>query len=208
MTPSSSIRKYLTDINTGYIRNRQVFSDAQETKLVTYLANASSVYFGLLPREVRAFAYQCAKAHDITMPPSWSENELAGVDWFNGFLKRHPQISVRTPEATSLARATAFNKHNVNTYFDKLSSVMDRYSFEASNIWNLDETGLTTVQRPCRVVAQKGVKQVGAVTSGERGELVTLCQAVSAVGNTVPPMFIFPPPPESTLKITSYGMVH
>ena len=137
-------------------------------------------------------SYQCTKAHDITMPPSWSENELAGVDWFNGFLKCHPQISVRTPEATSLARATAFNKHNVNTFFDKLSSVMDRYSFEASNIWNLDETGLTTVQRPCRVVAQKGVKQVGAVTSGERGELVTLCQAVSAVGNTVPPMFIFP----------------
>ena len=33
---------------------------------------------------------------------------------------------------------------------------------------------------------------MGAITSAERGQLVTICVAVSATGNTVPPMFIFP----------------
>ena len=33
---------------------------------------------------------------------------------------------------------------------------------------------------------------MGAVTSGERGQLVTVLYAVSATGNVIPPLFIFP----------------
>ncbi|GBP63913.1 hypothetical protein EVAR_39576_1 [Eumeta japonica] len=56
----------------------------------------------------------------------------------------------------------------------------------------MDETGVTTVQKPSKVIARKGFKQVGAITSAERGTLVTLAAAVSAVGNSVPPFFVFP----------------
>lgn len=52
--------------------------------------------------------------------------------------------------------------------------------------------GLTTTQKPDRVVARKGLKQIGRVTSQERGNLVTIVAAVSATGNSVPPFFIFP----------------
>jgi hypothetical protein len=48
----------------------------------------------------------------------------------------------------------------------------------------MDETGVTTVQTPERVIARRGF--------AERGKLVTLDLAVSATGNTVPPFFIFP----------------
>ena len=58
-----------------------------------------------------------------------------------------------------------------------------------------------TVQWPERIIATTGVKQVGAMTFGERGQLVTLCCAVSATGNAVPTMFIFP---ESQLQATLY----
>ena len=77
-------------------------------------------------------------------------------------------------------------------YFDKLTGVLDRHKIEPSRIWNIDETGCTTVQKPVAIVAAKGAKQVGGMTSGERGQLVTVCAAVSATGNTVPPMFVFP----------------
>ena len=52
--------------------------------------------------------------------------------------------------------------------------------------------GCTTVQKPSKVIASTGVKQVGAIVSAERGQLVTVCCTVSAIGNTVPPMFVFP----------------
>ncbi len=41
-------------------------------------------------------------------------------------------------------------------------------------------------------MTEKGKKQVGSVTSAERGELVTVVCAVNAAGNATPPMFIFP----------------
>ena len=48
------------------------------------------------------------------------------------------------------------------------------------------------VQRPNGVADEKGVKQVGAITSGERGKLVTVTVAVSASGKMIPPFFCFP----------------
>ena len=41
------------------------------------------------------------------------------------------------------------------------------------------------------VIPQKGAKQVGRVTSGERGQNVTLAIAVNAAGMSIPPFFIF-----------------
>lgn len=36
------------------------------------------------------------------------------------------------------------------------------------------------------------IKQVGATTSAERGSLVAFVYAVNAIGNTIPPLFVFP----------------
>ena len=41
-------------------------------------------------------------------------------------------------------------------------------------------------------MTERGRKQVGSVTSGEGGQLVTLVCAVNATGNSIPSMFIFP----------------
>lgn len=67
-----------------------------------------------------------------------------------------------------------------------------RFKFTPQRIYNLDETGVTTVQNPGRVVSSKGKRQVGATSSQERGELSTLCCCVNAAGMHIPPFFIFP----------------
>lgn len=69
---------------------------------------------------------------------------------------------------------------------------MEREQFEAKDIYNMDETGITTVQKPDKIFTRKGMRQVGALTSAERGTLVTVAMAVNALGNTIPPMFVFP----------------
>lgn len=153
---------------------------------------ASDIYFGLSPKEVRRFAYHLAIQNDLKIPEQWSKNEMAGIDWFNHFLKRHPRLSIRSPQATSLARASSFNRHNVSGFFTLLKTVLDRLQLTPSDIWNVDETGITTVQKPDRVLARKGHKQIGRITSAERGTLVTLAVAVSAGGNSMPPFFVFP----------------
>lgn len=61
-------------------------------------------------------------------------------------------------------------------------------------IWNLDETGCTTVTNAPKIVAQAGVKRVGQISSTERGSLVTMLAFANASGDggTIPPAFIFP----------------
>ena len=48
------------------------------------------------------------------------------------------------------------------------------------------------MQRPSQVLAPTGTRQVGSMTSAERGELVTVCAAVNAYGKKVPAMLIVP----------------
>ena len=179
-------------IKTGHSKTRMIFTDEQESELTQYIIAASNVYFGLCPADVRKLAYQCGVAAGIKMPTSWTRDQMAGRDWFTSFMKRNPTLSIRTAEATSLSRATSFNVANVSAFFDKLEDVKVRYGLTNKDMWNLDETGVTTVQKPRQVVASKGAKQVGAMTSAERGQLVTMCAAVSATGNFTPPMLIFP----------------
>lgn len=56
----------------------------------------------------------------------------------------------------------------------------------------MDETATTTVQKSSKVVAVKGSKQVCKASSSERGVLVTTCCTISASGNHIPPVMVFP----------------
>lgn len=173
-------------------KKSQVFTKEEEEELTEYLLMASRLYYGLTNNNTKTLAYQYAKMNRKSYPKNWDRNEAAGSDWLRGFMERNPVLSLRTPEATSLSRSTSFNKHTVGVFFDKLREVLAREQFPPSSIWNVDESGLTTVHKPGKIIAEKGVKQVGKVTSGERGSLVTICVAVNASGNHIPPFLIFP----------------
>ncbi|GBP27792.1 hypothetical protein EVAR_94196_1 [Eumeta japonica] len=82
----------------------------------------------------------------------------------------------------------------MNVFFNNLEDVMRRCpSFaDGSRVYCLDETGTTTVQKPKKIIAAKGARQLNKVTSAERGTLVTMCCAVSATGSTLPPAMVFP----------------
>ncbi|ESO01824.1 hypothetical protein HELRODRAFT_160993 [Helobdella robusta] len=155
MTLKRYVRKSSLSPSVGLIPNwntRQVFNLEQEEMLAKYLLQASKMNYGLSTKTTRQFAYDMAVANNITCPSSWSMKKTAGIDWLQGFMKRRPELSLRAPEATSLARAIAFNKYNVSEFFKNLHKVRARHNFGPENIYNVDETGLTTVQKPVKVI--------------------------------------------------------
>lgn len=145
----------------------------------------------MTPFELRRLVYDFAETNQICH--RFNRNKkVAGKDWLESFLKRHPEISLRKPEGTNQNRIAAFNKPEVDRFFNNLLTVMDKFKFSESRIFNVDETGISTVQNPSKILAPKGQKQVGSVISWERGKNVTVVCAVSALGQFVPPMFIYP----------------
>ena len=172
---------------------KQVFTVEQEGQLRDYIKKCSNLHYGLSYVQIRKIAYQFAKSCLCSrIPPNWDINQLAGKDWLQGFMKRNNDLSLRKPESTSLSRSMAFNKPVVDDFFMKYTSVLEKFHFTAERIWNLDETGITTVVKPVKIVSTKGKKQVGQIASAERGTLVTFIGIVSAIGTSLPPVYIYP----------------
>lgn len=69
----------------------------------------------------------------------------------------------------------------------------DGYEYEAHQIWNMDETGFSTVPTKIgRVVSRRGIRHVGSVAAQERGTLVTMAACINAAGTALPPFWVFP----------------
>lgn len=197
--PKTSLTRYVKNKkipeNKGFASvfvSRQIFTLEEESMLCSYLLKACNMHYGLSLKQTKELAYQYAVANNKNIPNSWKNNNCASKDWLVGFLNRNKKLSLRKPEATSLSRSTSFNKKNVGDFFGKLRDLYERYQFPPSSVYNVDETGVTTVQVPGKILAEKGKKQIGKITSGERGVLVTLCCAINAIGNSLPPFFVFP----------------
>ena len=168
-----------------------VFTAQEEADLAEYVRQCSRMYYGLSMKDLQHLAFSYGHANKLVMPASWTSNRMAGSDWAAGFRKRH-DLSIRLPENTSVARAVAFNKTNVNLFHDALDTALTKADFSASSVWNLDETCISTVTKPTRVVSPRGERQVGQIASAERGVTITMCACVNAAGRALAPALIFP----------------
>ena len=146
--------------------------------------------FPITKADLQRLAFQLAERNGLST--AFSKNKgIADKKWYAGFLKRHPELSLRRPEATSLARADGFNKEAVNKYFRNVNEIVTKHKLDGTKVYNMDETGLSTVQRPSKVVCLKGQKRAGALTSAERGVNTTCVICTNAAGNYIPPFLIF-----------------
>ncbi|KAJ4427872.1 hypothetical protein ANN_23877 [Periplaneta americana] len=175
------------------IGRKTVLPAELEKQLVEFLVEMDNRFYGLTRTDVKRMAYQLAQRNNIPHP--FGSNVTAGRAWFDLFIRRHKNtLTIHKPIGTSFSRANGFNREAINKFFDMPEAEYDKHSYPADRVYNVDETGLTVVQSKIpHVIGLKGKRQVGAITSAERGSLVTVICCMSAGGTFVPPMMIFPP---------------
>ena len=157
-----------------------------EEEIVRHVVDLQDAMFPITKADLQRLAFQVAERNGLST--AFSKNKgIAGQKWYAGFLKRHPELSLRRPEATSLARADGFNKEAVNKYFRNVNEIVTKHKLDGTKVYNMDETGLSTVQRPSKVVCLKGKKRAGALTSAEMGVNTTCVICTNAAGNYIPP---------------------
>ena len=110
---------------------------------------------------------------NIGFPASWRETRIFQSEHQKSRQSHEPEVST---------------DRLLGKLFDVLEKIFEEHPFPPTNIYNVDETGMTTIQnKPSQMLALKGRHQVGAITSAERGQLVTM----RATGSYIPPLFIF-----------------
>ncbi|CAG2057065.1 unnamed protein product [Timema podura] len=97
--------------------------------------------FGMTPKEVRKIAFDFCEENGISNNFD-SDNKIAGDDdWFSGFRKRHPNITLRKPTGLSSARANFMKREVVRYYFKRLKSALKSTGadIDVSHVYICDE---------------------------------------------------------------------
>ena len=89
--------------------------------------------YGLTAIDVRKLAFEIAEAAECNHPFS-KENKMAGKDWLSGFLKRHQDLSIRSPQATNLSRAVAFNREKVKQFFTLYGDLLSDHGYTPAEL--------------------------------------------------------------------------
>lgn len=108
-----TLKRRLDGKNIFTTDNKKVFGRPQdlpseiEEQLVQHILDLERMFFGLSRDEHKKLAFEVAEANKL--PHRFNTNKrMAGDKWYYSFISRHPTLSLRTPEATSIARATGF----------------------------------------------------------------------------------------------------
>ncbi|KAJ4439343.1 hypothetical protein ANN_07465 [Periplaneta americana] len=178
--PKATLKRHLDRRNWFALESKKItgsVSDlppAVEEEICQHVLQLEECMFGITPKDLRKLAF--AVAEKITYHTDSTDRKKSRAK----------------SEATSIARASGFDRERVGEFFDILTKVVEQNKLDATRIFNVDETGLSTVQKRTRkVIAKKGKQQVGSIASGERGMTTTAVCCASAAGQYIPPMLIF-----------------
>lgn len=105
---------------------------------------------------------------------------------------RHPEVVLRVGEGLEMKRCIGLNKVPCSRFNDNLTIVITSHGYEASHIWNMDETGIQATWKysTLKVVAKRGSKNVNIPTS-ENMKWLTIVVCNGAHGTYIPPYHTF-----------------
>jgi hypothetical protein len=71
-------------------------------------------------------------------------------------MKRHPRLTLKKPEGTSIARAGAPNHPVIENFYDQVEVLYKKYDFTDDEILNINETNDPTVLDSEKVIVETG----------------------------------------------------
>lgn len=121
---------------------------------------------------------------------------FVGRRWLEGFLRRHKDVSIRTPEAISKASANV-SESDLRKWHAQVGEYARDYGLEdiledPSRMMSGDETGMPMNITAQKVLAEKGSKNVSIVEPSNAKQTTTVLFTFSADGHSYPPLVVLP----------------
>lgn len=109
-----------------------------------------------------------------------------GRHWYDGFRKRHPELSIRTVQHLTADRASV-TEEDMKEWFvevDKHLTSKDLKNIEPSRVFNCDETSVKLCPKPAKVLTRKGARSVYKLVEENEKECLTTLFMYNAEGMT------------------------
>lgn len=117
-----------------------------------------------------------------------------GRHWYEAFLRRHPEISIRITPNLSKSRASV-TENILRDWFNEVEQHLvekQLIDIDGARIFNCDESAFYLCPKRERVMVRKGDKTVYNFTQNDEKECLAVLFMANAAGALVPPMIIFP----------------
>ena len=179
-------------------------TDAEEIEIVHFLTRTAAIGYPKSRKDVMGLVQQVLDSKGL------GKSLTSG--WWESFIHRHPNLSLRTAAPMSLVRAQASDPEMVSRYFDLLEQTLVENDLRGKpgQIFNMDESGMPLDPKSPKVVVERG-SVAAAVGSGNKSQ-VTIVGCVNAVGACIPPMVVWnrktlaPELTEGEVPGTTYGL--
>ncbi|XP_076303005.1 uncharacterized protein LOC143221405 [Lasioglossum baleicum] len=116
-----------------------------------------------------------------------------GRHWYEGFRKRHQNLTIRSVQHLSLSRA-AVTSQNLTDWFNEQEMYLNTKNLldiPPNRIFNCDETSIALCPDSDKVLTKKGCRSTYKITDTGKENLTVLFM-YSAAGTRAPPMIMFP----------------
>lgn len=171
-----------------------ILTPEEEKHLVTWVLHSAKAGFPItknqLLESVQMLMYDLKKENPF-------RNGKPGRHWFESFLKRNPQISLRVSQNLSGQRANV-SEEIIRKWFDEITTYLKDQNLninEPERIYNCAETAITLCPKGENVlIAAKGDKtvSVSALSNNDEQELITNLFVCNAAGHLPPPLIMLP----------------
>lgn len=171
-----------------------ILTDIEENAIENWLIGSQRK--GFPKRKEEVFDAVKEFLSDVPRDHPFGENNVPGEGWFKAFLRRHPKISLRSPDPVSSASATV-GTADIMSWFDSIEKYLKENNWfsimeDPNRIFNGDETNFLLCPKTKTVLAAKGAKNIYEVDRGIAKANLTVMFSFGASGKMVPPMIVFP----------------
>lgn len=164
-----------------------VLSQDEESNLVRWMIHVSDRGFPItktqLINSVELLIKQCKKVTPF-------KDGRPGRHWYEGFLRRHPEISERFSRTVPTAKSS-IKENSLREWYDKVQQYLTEKQLtdiDTSRMFNCDEIAFFLSPKNDNVLIKKGDKAVHNFIPYDENECLTNLFMASASGILAPPM--------------------
>jgi len=168
-----------------------VLSAEEEAIIVRWILHLSKRGFPVTKTQLLNNVTYLIKQLDRKTPFA---NRQPGRHWYESFLRRHPEISIRVAQNLPKSRASV-TEDILRNWFKEIEQHLvekELLDIDGTRIFNCDESAFYLCPKGERVLVRKGDKAVYNFTQNDEKKCLTVLFMTNATGALVPPMIVFP----------------